>query len=185
MRILAVDPGLSGAWAAVHDGRVTGCGDMPTVGEGSQRRVSGVMLADLIAACHATLLVTEHVSAMPKQGVSSMFRFGRSLGAIDGAAGAMGLAIEYVAPTVWKRHFRLIGTEKEASRAKALDLCPHLAGELRRKKDHNRAEAILIGIFAAATWDAVRIAAPSDVGGDAGARWNAPTPDGARPGDGS
>lgn len=159
MRIFSVDPGLSGAWAAVHAGRVTGCGDMPVAGEGPNKRVSGVVLADLIVACHAQLLVVELSWPRPTDGSTQAFRFGSAFGIVLGVAAALGVPVETVAPQTWKKHFRLIGTEKEASRGKALDLCPHLAGELRRKLDHNRAEAILIGIYAAATWDQVRAAA--------------------------
>lgn len=159
MRIFSADPGLSGAWAAVEHGRVTGCGDMPVAGEGSNKRVSGVILADLIVACHAQLVVVEQSWPRPENGSRSAFSMGTSYGVLLGVAAALGVPVETVAPQTWKKSFRLLGTDKEASRGKALDLCPHLAGDLRRKLDHNRAEAILIGLYAVATWDQAKAAA--------------------------
>lgn len=185
MRIFAIDVGLTGGWAAVEKDRVTGCGDMPVAGEGAGKRVSGVILADLMVACHATLVVVEQSWPRPENGSRSAFSMGTSYGTVLGVAAALGIPVETVAPQTWKRSFRLIGTDKEASRGKALELCPHLADSLRRRKDHGRAEAVLIGLYGARTWgqDAVRVDAPPDVGGDAGARWNAPTPDGGLAGD--
>lgn len=159
MRIFAVDPGLGGAWALVEGGRPMLCGDMPVAGEGSRRRVTAAALAETIRTNSPDLCVVELVSAMPKQGLASTFRFGVAFGTILGIAGSLNLPVELVAPQVWKRHFRLIGTDKEASRAKALDLAPHLTSMLDRHRDHGRAEAVLIGLYAAATWDQARAAA--------------------------
>lgn len=153
MRIFSVDPGLSGAWAAVVNGRATGTGDMPAVGEGSNRRVSGVVLADAMVACHAQLVVVEQSWPRPENGSRSAFSMGTSYGTVLGVAAALGIPVETVSPQAWKRHHRLLTTDKESSRAKALDLSPHLSGDLTRKKDHGRAEAILIGLYAAATFD--------------------------------
>lgn len=160
MRILSIDPGLSGAWAVIADGRPEQCGDMPVIGEGTQRRVLATALAGHVDAFGPfDLAVVELVSAMPKQGVSSTFRFGRAAGSVDAVIAVKGVPLEYVVPGVWKRHFRLTGPNKEASRQKALDLAPHLYSMLERKRDENRAEAILIGLYGHAAFSATRAAA--------------------------
>jgi crossover junction endodeoxyribonuclease RuvC len=154
MRIISIDPGLSGAWAVIVDGRAESCGDMPVSGEGAGRRVAASVLRGYVHNAVPELAVVERVGAMPKQGVASMFRFGMAYGAALAVPAVLGIAVELVEPSAWKRHFKLIGKDKEASRQKALDLCPDLAGLLRRKMDHGRAEAILIGMYAHALWGA-------------------------------
>lgn len=146
-RIFAIDPGLGGAWAYIEDGYALGCGDMPTTGTGTKRRVQGRILAQHIGGCVPHACVIEQVGAMPKQGVSSTFRFGMAYGSVIAVAQALDVPVELVAPQTWKRHFRLIGADKEASRQKALDLAPCLHESLSRKRDENRAEAILIGLY--------------------------------------
>ncbi len=153
MRIFAIDPGFSGAWAVIIDGRPEICGDMPIAGDGSRKRVSAGLLATFMRSAKPDLCVVERVSARPEQGVASSFRFGMSFGIALAVPAILEVPIELVAPPVWKRHFKLIGTEKEDSRLKALDLAPHLMSMLQRKKDDGRAEAILIGLYGAATWD--------------------------------
>lgn len=157
MRIFGVDPGLSGGWAVIVDGRPTLCGDLPVVGEPPHRRISGVVLAQ--AMTDADLCVVELTWPRPTDGVAQAFRFGSAFGTILGAAGALSVPIETVSPQTWKASFRLTGKDKEASRAKAIDLAPHLAESLCRKRDHGRAEAILIGIYGARTWGREPVAA--------------------------
>lgn len=152
MRVFAIDPGLSGGWAVVIDGRAEACGDMPVSGDGSMRRVAASVLRSLIASHAPQLCVVERVNAMPKQGVASTFRFGMAFGAALAVPAVLQVPVELVVPPVWKRHFNLLGTEKEASRQKALDLAPHLAEHLRRKLDHGRAEAVLIALYGHAAW---------------------------------
>lgn len=159
MRIVAIDPGLGGAWAVIIDGRPTLCGDMPVSGEGTKRRVQASVLASVMRCNEPNLCVVEYVGAMPKQGVSSTFRFGMAFGAALAVPQALGIPIETVVPQLWKLRFGLRGQDKEASRQKALDLCPWLSDSLARKRDDGRAEAVLIGLYAAATWNQVRAAA--------------------------
>lgn len=158
MRIFAIDPGLGGGWAAVIDGRPHSVGDMPVSGDGARRRIIASALADRMRAWEPQLCVVEMVSAMPGQGVSSMFRFGMAYGAALAIAGTLGIALELVTPPVWKKHFRLTGMApeiaKEAARQRALELAPWLTANLDRKRDHNRAEALLIGLYGEATWGA-------------------------------
>lgn len=152
MRIFSVDPGLGGAWALVVDGRPERCGDMPVAGEGTKRRVAAGVLADLMRETTPDLCVVELVGSMPGNAASAMFRFGMSYGAVIAVANVLAIPVELVVPQVWKRHFRLLGQPKDASRQKALDLAPGIAAKLDRMKDQGRAEAALIGIYGAATW---------------------------------
>lgn len=157
MRIFSIDPGLSGAWALIVDGRAETCGDMPVAGEGSQRRVSASVLAHIMRDCTPDLCVIELVHAMPGNGVSGMFKFGMAYGAAIATANIVGVPLELVTPQTWKRNYRL-GKDKEASRQKALDLAPGMADLLRRKLDQGRAEAILIGLWGAQAFDTARAA---------------------------
>lgn len=158
MRIISIDPGLGGAWAIVVDGRPTLCGDMPTTGESTKRRVNASVLATLMKTEPPDLCVIELVGAMPAslhgrtQGVASSFRFGMTFGAAIAVPQVLGIPFELVTPALWKLHFSLRGQDKEASRQKAIDLCPWLSGSLERKRDDGRAEAVLLGLYGWATW---------------------------------
>ena len=93
------------------------------------------------------VVVIEQVSAMPGQGVTSMFNFGQSFGVIKGICSAMQLPMYFVRPAKWKKYFNLIKTEKEASRTKAIEIFPQISFKLSKKKDNNKADAILIASF--------------------------------------
>ena len=93
------------------------------------------------------MVMIEKVGAMPKQGVSSTFKFGKVYGEIIGVVTANNFRLDYVAPGVWKRTFGL-SKDKELSRRKATELFPQHRHNLARKKDHNRAEALLIAEYA-------------------------------------
>ena len=142
MRVLGVDPGsVSAAWALLlSDGRAV-CGDVPVV----NKMVDGRNFHRLMQTQAPDFAVVERVSAMPKQGVSSSFRFGQGLGLIQGVIYASGVALVEVAPGTWKRHFKL-GADKEAARALALKRFPHV-DNLDRKRDAGRAEALLIALW--------------------------------------
>ena len=92
-------------------------------------------------------VVIEQVSAMPGQGVTSMFNFGQSFGALKGVCSAMQLPMYFVRPAKWKKYFSLIKSEKDASRTKAIEIFPYISTQLSRKKDANKADAILIASF--------------------------------------
>ena len=91
--------------------------------------------------------MVEHVNAMPGQGVTSMFNFGQSFGVIKGICAALALPINFVRPAKWKKYYSLINTNKDASRTKAIELYPKNSADLSRKKDTNRADAILIARY--------------------------------------
>ncbi|GAB1407683.1 hypothetical protein MASR1M8_16020 [Thermomonas brevis] len=145
-----IDPGLSGAIAVLTDGKLADVFDMPTVGRGKAGRqtVNAPALAARLRehlASHPgadVQAVVEDVAARPGQGVTSMFRFGHSCGAVDGVLGALRIPMTKAAAQRWKRHHALLGSEKDASRGKAIDLYPE--APLSRKRDHGRADAILL-----------------------------------------
>ena len=91
--------------------------------------------------------VIEKVSAMPGQGVTSMFNFGQSFGILKGICSAMQLPLYYVRPAKWKKYFGLINSEKDASRTRAIEMFPNFSSQLSKKKDSNKADAILIASF--------------------------------------
>ena len=92
-------------------------------------------------------VIIEQVSAMPGQGVTSMFNFGQSFGVLKGICSAMQLPMYFVRPAKWKKYFSLINSEKDASRTKAIEMFPYFSSQLSKKKDTNKADAILIASF--------------------------------------
>ena len=142
MKVIGVDPGISGAIALIGDGYLA-VRDIPTAGEQRRRVVMAAELAGVIRAWDPDTAVIEKVHAMPAQGVSSSFRFGQALGVIEGVLGALTIATEYVTPQSWKKHYRLT-RHKEDARLRALQLWPRITDQLSRKRDADRAEALLI-----------------------------------------
>jgi crossover junction endodeoxyribonuclease RuvC len=143
MKLLGIDPGsISGAYAVLET--TTGAaivGDLPV----ADKNINSSELSRLLRKYNPHTVILERVGAMPHQGVSSVFSFGRGVGRVEGVIGSCGLCLEYVTPVVWKKHFRLPGgsKNKELSRVRAIELYPSLEG-LSRKKDSGRAEALLI-----------------------------------------
>ena len=84
---------------------------------------------------------------MPGQGVTSMFNFGQSFGILKGICSAMQLSVYFVRPAKWKKYFNLINSEKDASRTRAIEIFPYYSSHLSRKKDSNKADAILIASY--------------------------------------
>ena len=144
MRIIGIDPGLSGAIAVLDDQKVKCIFDMPVMSEGkkNKRQLNSALLVSLlkenINSKEDTIIVVEQVNAMPGQGVTSMFNFGQTFGAIKGISAALGLPIFFVRPAKWKKHFELINSSKDASRTKAIEMYPLLSGQLSKKKDVNK-----------------------------------------------
>ena len=155
MIIVGIDPGISGALCFFSNGDVIDVIDMPTMAEGkkNKKQVNGRQIFNEILniknsfAGHKINVVVEQVSAMPGQGVTSMFNFGQSFGVIKGICSAMELPIFYVRPAKWKKYFNLINAEKDASRTKVIEMFPKISQKLSRKKDNNKADAILIAKY--------------------------------------
>ena len=155
MLIIGIDPGISGAICFFKDGEVKEIIDMPVMAEGkkNKKQVNGPQIYnELYSRINNTskkdiFVIIEQVSAMPGQGVTSMFNFGQSFGVLKGICSAMQLSMHFVRPAKWKKYFGLIKTEKDASRTRVIEIFPYISSQLSRKKDSNKADAILIASF--------------------------------------
>ena len=153
MKIIGIDPGLSGAIAILENNKVLNIFEIPVMSEGkkNKRQLNSAqlvkLLRDNITKNEEVSVVVEQVNAMPGQGVTSMFNFGQTFGAIKGVCAALGLPIHFVRPSKWKKHFELINSSKDSSRTKAIEMYPSLSDDLARKKDVNKSDAILIARF--------------------------------------
>lgn len=152
MIIIGADPGLSGAVAVICNGELIALEDMPTVtrvrNKKNKKDVDYRKLGAFMRRFEPDMAVVEQVGAMPGQGTSSMFAFGKATGSVLGAYGALGFEIEEILPGTWKKHFGLIGEEKDMARIFALDKFQSWEKELSRKKDCGRADAALIALYA-------------------------------------
>jgi crossover junction endodeoxyribonuclease RuvC len=142
LTLLAIDPGnTSGAWAACFgDTGKVAVGDIPSVD--GEMDPSGFAL--IISSIKPDVAIIERVGARPLDGKSSIFKFGLATGMARGVIAANQCPIHLVTPAVWKRAAGLIGADKEASRKLALQRFPQCAEHLQLKKQHNRAEALLL-----------------------------------------
>jgi crossover junction endodeoxyribonuclease RuvC len=155
MIIIGIDPGLSGSICFFEDGKILDVVEMPTIIEGkkNKKQVNGSQIYNEILKRTSNLdksdikVVIEQVSAMPGQGVTSMFNFGQSYGILKGICSAMQLPVYFVRPAKWKKYFNLINSEKDASRTRAIEIFPYFSSQLSKKKDSNKADAILISSF--------------------------------------
>ena len=155
MLIIGIDPGLSGSICFLEDGKILDVIEMPTMAEGkkNKRQVNGSQIYNEIykrinkIKSQDIRVIIEQVSAMPGQGVTSMFNFGQSFGILKGICAAMQLSVYFVRPAKWKKYFSLINSEKDASRTRAIEIFPYFSSQLSKKKDSNKADAILISSF--------------------------------------
>ena len=155
MLIIGIDPGLSGSICFFEDGKILDVVEMPTMTEGkkNKKQVNGSQIYnEVLKRIKQTdkkeiKVIIEQVSAMPGQGVTSMFNFGQSFGILKGICSAMRLPMYFVRPAKWKKYFNLINSEKDASRTRAIEIFPYFSSQLARKKDSNKADAILIASF--------------------------------------
>ena len=155
MLIIGIDPGISGSICFFQDGLIKDVVEMPTMIEGkkNKKQVNGSQIFNEISEKIKKMdkknikVVIEHVTAMPGQGVTSMFNFGQSFGILKGICSAMQLSVYFVRPAKWKKYFNLINSEKDASRTRAIEIFPYYSSHLTRKKDSNKADAILIASF--------------------------------------
>jgi len=155
MLIIGIDPGISGSICFLEDGIIKDVLEMPTMTEGkkNKKQVNGSQIFNEISfrikiyEKKNIKVVIEQVSAMPGQGVTSMFNFGQSFGILKGICSAMQLPIYFVRPAKWKKYFNLINSEKDASRTRAIEIFPYFSSNLSKKKDSNKADAILIASY--------------------------------------
>ena len=126
--------------------------DLPTMADGkkNKRQLNSAHLSQYISSnitnINKTVVVVEQVNAMPGQGVTSMFNFGQTFGAIKGISATLKLPI-FCKTSKWKKHFELINSSKDASRTKVIEMYPSFAEKLSKNKDVNKSDAILIARF--------------------------------------
>ena len=154
MLIIGIDPGISGSICFFEDGKILEVIEMPVMTEGkkNKKQVNGAQIYNeflkrINKKNDEIRVVIEQVSAMPGQGVTSMFNFGQSFGILKGICSAMQLPMFFVRPAKWKKYFNLINSQKDASRTRAIEIFPYFSTQLSKKKDSNKADAILIASF--------------------------------------
>ena len=155
MLIISIDPGITGSICFFKNNKIIEVIEMPTMTEGkkNKKQVNGSQLYNEISKRiskfenHEIRVIIEQVSAMPGQGVTSMFNFGQSFGILKGICSSMQLPMYFVRPAKWKKYFNLLNSQKDASRTKAIEIFPYFSHRLSKKKDSNKADAILISSF--------------------------------------
>lgn len=156
-RILACDPGLSGALCFMIEGSIVDVMDVPTAEDGSNRQVDVMAVCRRIDQWKPRHAIIENVQPMPSipgpggvrrgMGAASSFRFGFATGQLRAVCVCYGLNLRLVHPRTWKKWAGLQGPDKEQSRQLALQLVPDAARWLSRKKDHGRAESVLLALY--------------------------------------
>ena len=155
MLIIGIEPGISGSICFFEDGKILDVIEMPTMidGKKNKKQVNGSQIFNEISKRIQEIdkknirVIIEHVSAMPGQGVTSMFNFGQSFGILKGICSAMQLSMYFIRPSKCKKYFNLINSAKDASRTKAIEIFPYFSSNLAKKKDSNKADAILIASY--------------------------------------
>lgn len=148
--ILGIDPGVSGAYAALNptDNTLQWVLDLPTFQQKGKPRLDVSELSSRISiySHDIAFAVVEDVHAMPGQGVVSMFTFGEAKGAAIGVISAHNIPIYFINPSVWKLSMGL-SSIKEHSIKRFQKLFPDdvLTGNAKSKS--NKAEAALIAYF--------------------------------------
>jgi crossover junction endodeoxyribonuclease RuvC len=174
MKILGCDPGVHGGLAIVeiNDGaapQLVDAIDVPTIGTGAKERVNVHAVQEWVLHHGPQHAFIERGASMPRQGVASTYKFGRSVGALEAIIALCNVSLEIIEPSMWKRALRLKGKDKEGSRQRALEMFPHAQHLLARKKDHQRAEAMLIAVYGARSLTLakpVSVEIPATIGGE-------------------
>ena len=156
-----IDPGLTGSIFALIDGEPGPVLDMPTMDEGQGSEVDARAVAIFIReqrAAHPGAYVSvamERIHARPMrdkdgrptEGGKARHSLAEGYGQLKAITRVLGIPLTLVQPSVWKRHFRLLSTEKDAARVLALTRFPSTSHTLRLKKNGDRADALLIGLW--------------------------------------
>lgn len=148
MRVLGIDPGLSGAFVVLDGKEVIEWGLMPTMVEGSNNRVNGAALASLWRFLNIDIAYMEQTGARPGQGVTSMFTFGHAAGVVRGVLGALEIPVRMVTPQAWKKHVGLLNKDKDAARSLAIQLWPQWRELDKKGQGQALADAALIALYA-------------------------------------
>lgn len=161
MIAVGIDLGTYGAMAMIDHNRRTAVADLPIIDTDGDKRISGRGMLDILREWvpigEACILVVENVRPRPSPRGTTMHSEGQLMrfrGSVESMADIAGQDITWAHPQTWKRHYGLINKAgpnkltpaevKEASRQAALGLFPRMAPALARKKDHNRAESLLL-----------------------------------------
>lgn len=147
MRVLGIDPGLSGAFVLLEDGKPIEWGTMPTMAEGSNKRVNGAALASVLRFAKIDVAYMEQVNAMPGQGVASMFTFGHAAGTVRGVLGALEIPVRMVTPQAWKKAVGLLNKDKDAARSLAIQIWPEWRVLDKKGEGQALADAALIARY--------------------------------------
>jgi crossover junction endodeoxyribonuclease RuvC len=152
MILCGIDPGTVGAYAVINDAvEVLEIDDLPahTIGKANGKLHTELDLhgfCDVLRKSQPDQVVIEQVGPMPKQGISSTARFAYACGSVYGTVVALGLSVSFVTPQKWQQHHRIRRGPDDAVH-KVLQLQPELYEHLKRKKDHHRVDAVLIGLY--------------------------------------
>ena len=145
MLVVGIDPGISGSICFFKDGRILEVIEMPVMTEGkkNKKQVNGAQIYNeflkrINKKDDEIRVVIEQVSAMPGQGVTSMFNFGQSFGILKGICSAMQLPMFFVRPAKWKKYFNLINSQKDASRTRVIEIFPYFSTQLSKKKTQTK-----------------------------------------------
>lgn len=146
---IGIDPGVGGAWVALVDGQPVEWGRMPTMKLATATRVNAAELAALLRGFTGSGVgaYLENVAAMPGQGVSSMFSFGHAAGVAAGVLATLAIPVTLVQPATWKRRAGLAGSEKDAARARAIQLWPSWRALDKKGEGQALADAALIALY--------------------------------------
>ena len=147
MNILGIDPGLSGAFVVLEDGKPIEWGVMPIVVEGTSKRVNSTALAAIWRNTKIDVAFLENVGAMPGQGVTSMFTFGHATGTVRGVLGALEIPVRLVTPQAWKKHVGLLNKGKDAARSLAIQMWPEWRVLDKKGEGQALADAALIARY--------------------------------------
>ena len=161
MKVCGIDPGLTGACALLEvtaTSTILDVIDVPITGSGAKQSVDVILLQEWLQQHGPRHAFLERAQAMPRQGASSGFKYGRVVGAIEATLMLCAVPLVIVEPSRWKRHFHLHGADKEGARQLTIRMAPREHRFFARKRDHNRSEAVLIGLYGAQT---SLLAAPS------------------------
>lgn len=146
-RVLGIDPGIRGGLALLDNGQLVTATEIPVSGEKAKQRVNAAELYRWLYHHDVDCAFIERAQAMPRQGSSSGFLYGRAVGAIEAVVLVAEIPLTIVEPTTWKKHFGLKGGDKENARQKALLLLPQAHAFMPLKKHHGLAEAALLALY--------------------------------------
>lgn len=143
--VLGIDPGCSGSLVLITEqGGYIDHLAMPTIKVGTKSRVNGAAVAAWIRQYGISHAYLEQVGAMPGQGTASMFTFGHAAGVAEGILQGLNIPYTLVTPQAWKKSAGLIGSDKDASRSRAIQLYPELRALDAKAKGQAIADALLI-----------------------------------------